>query len=93
MPKYLKDEAQAIKDAKQAYLEALEKLQAACEHDTILKHETASYVTYRVCEDCGLHESHMWDSPYKYKHQALTKRAYGVDWSEYYKALPKVERD
>lgn len=89
-PRYLRDEWQAVVDAQHAYLDALDALQARCEHPTVLKFTSSDYLTSRVCEDCGYHESVQWDSTYKYKDQRLTKRAYSVSWAEYYAAREKV---
>lgn len=87
---YLEKEAEAIDTAKQAYREALLERQSTCDHKTVLKHTSSSYVTYRICEDCGYHESVQWDSSYRYKDQRLLGRAYEVDWATYADALPAV---
>lgn len=91
-PKYLTAEAQAIHDAKQAYREALARLQADCPHGSILKYQGHDYVYFYVCEDCGLNEKAAWDSPVHATGNALVgRRAYDVAWSEYAAALPKVD--
>ena len=92
-PQYLLAEYDAICAAKAAYLDALEALQASCEHPVVLKHTDDRYMTFRVCETCGYHEQVQWDSHFRYTDQRLLKRAYDVSWSEYYAALPKVRPD
>lgn len=87
---YLAQEAQAIEDAKAAYLEALRELQANCDHETVLKYTNSEYRTTRICEDCGYFETAQWDSPLRYKDQNLVKRAYDVSWDELHDAFPKV---
>lgn len=89
---YLENEFKAVVDAEVAYLTALEKLQAECDHPVVLKTTTSDYKTHRVCEDCGYHESVQWDSPMRYKDQRLVKRAYDVSWSEYIDVTPRLQR-
>lgn len=87
MNKYLEKERNAVYSAYRAYDAALKALQETCEHSNILKYTDSGYLTYRICEDCGLEERSQWDSSYRYKH--LGGRAYAVSFHELAAARPK----
>lgn len=78
-----------IRTAKRAYEERVAEIQSECEHPTVLKHTDSSYMTHRVCEECGYNEHVQWDSGYLYKDKRLLGRAYEVSWSEFYHAKPR----
>ena len=87
---YLEAERDAILKAYHAYNKALSKLQATCEHKTILL-AGSQYMEYfrdlpaiRICEDCGLEEDARYGAWKK-----LTGRAYTVDRNEVYRNRPK----
>lgn len=76
---YLNTELDAIYKAYHEYEVALAKLQASCEHKTILESPRVPQVYFndlpyiRICEDCGVQEESSWGS-----WKILTGRAYQV---------------
>jgi len=91
--KYLVEEEKAIKDAKQAYRDALIKLQESCKHNTVLEHIDSNYHMFRVCEECGSTCRADWSSPvWAYGNLNLLEgRAYSVGWTEFAKTAPAVD--
>lgn len=90
MPQTIHEKTAELRDkvaaAKAELKQEILRIQAGCDHPTLLKYTSGDYLTTRACEECGYHESVQWDSPYKYQDQRLLGRAYEVSWAEITKA-------
>jgi hypothetical protein len=87
---YLEKEVDAIYRAYADYQQALEKLQAECEHRVVLEagrqdNMWGDLPYIRVCEDCGTEEESAWGSRWN----VLAGRAYPVSRAQVYECRPK----
>jgi hypothetical protein len=86
MTKSLKDLEYKIYEAYRAYDQALEELQARCEHKVVLGYAERQMENRRICEDCGYEEANRWGNQYRW--DKLGGRVYEVSWSVFSDARP-----